>query len=87
MRMSELVRDRQVAPLDEAIYWTEYAIRHQGAPHLKPHTMNLNWFQSHLIDVYAVFAAALVLVFLVIRFVLRSISSLFGSKRSKIKKK
>lgn len=36
------------------LYWTEYVIRHKGAPHLKPHALNLALYQYFLLDVIAV---------------------------------
>lgn len=35
MTLSEQYRDRPMAPLDTAVYWTEYVIRHKGARHLR----------------------------------------------------
>ncbi|KAJ8980271.1 hypothetical protein NQ317_005129 [Molorchus minor] len=34
-RRSKLMKDRPVKPKDLAVYWTEYIIRHNGAPHLR----------------------------------------------------
>lgn len=45
------MQDRPMKPLDSAVYWVEYVIRHKGAPHLRTAAMDLNWFQIHLIDV------------------------------------
>ena len=30
-----LLRDQKTSPLETAIYWTEYVLRHQGAYHLQ----------------------------------------------------
>lgn len=38
-------------PLDKAIYWIEYVIRHNGAHHLKTAGNKLNWIQFLSIDV------------------------------------
>ncbi|XP_046999933.1 UDP-glucosyltransferase 2-like isoform X2 [Schistocerca americana] len=50
---SQLFRDRPRPPLEEAVYWVEYVIRHQGAPHLRSAAMDLAWYQYLLIDVAA----------------------------------
>ncbi|GLH16340.1 Uncharacterized protein GBIM_20635 [Gryllus bimaculatus] len=34
-RVSEAFRDRPVGPLDAAVFWTEYVLRHNGAPFLR----------------------------------------------------
>ena len=47
------MRDRPLKPVDSALYWIEYVIRHQGAPHLRYPGADLNWFQRNLLDVVA----------------------------------
>ncbi|XP_026465147.1 UDP-glucuronosyltransferase 2B31-like, partial [Ctenocephalides felis] len=46
-------KDRPIKPLDEAVYWTEYVIRHQGAPAMRTAARYLNWFALHSLDVVA----------------------------------
>ncbi|XP_063921668.1 UDP-glycosyltransferase UGT5-like [Zophobas morio] len=48
---SEAFHDRQVSPMDTAIYWIEYVIRHRGAPHLRVAALDLPWYKYHLLDV------------------------------------
>lgn len=43
-----------MSPADSVVYWTEYIIRHKGAPHLRSHALNLTWYQYFLLDVIAV---------------------------------
>jgi hypothetical protein len=50
---SKLFHDRLVSPMDTAIYWVEYVIRHKGAPHLRVAGLDLPWYQYHLLDVIA----------------------------------
>lgn len=45
------MRDREIKPLDKAIYWIEYIARHQGAQHLRYPGINLYWYQRYLVDV------------------------------------
>lgn len=52
-RLSAIHRDRPMSPLDTAIYWTEYVIRHKGAYHLRSAAVNLSWYQYLLLDVLA----------------------------------
>lgn len=49
---SELFRDRPVHPLDEAVYWVEYVLRHDGAEHLQNQALDMNWIQCHSLDVF-----------------------------------
>lgn len=39
-------------PLDTAIYWIEYVLKHKGATHLRLAGLDLHWFQYYLLDVY-----------------------------------
>jgi len=43
-----------MSPNESVVFWTEYVIRHNGAPHLKSQGLNLKWYQYFLLDVLAV---------------------------------
>ncbi|XP_054830641.1 UDP-glucuronosyltransferase 1A1-like isoform X7 [Eublepharis macularius] len=64
-RLSELHLDRPIHPLDLAVHWVEFVMKHKGAPHLRPAAHDLNWVQYHSIDVIA-FLLAVVLIVLYI---------------------
>ncbi|KAM7016888.1 UDP-glucuronosyltransferase 1A6-like isoform 4-T4 [Passerculus sandwichensis] len=66
-RLSDLHLDRPIHPLDLAVHWVEFVMRHKGAPHLRPAAHDLNWVQYHSLDVIA-FLAAVALLFLFISF-------------------
>ncbi|XP_077011603.1 UDP-glucuronosyltransferase 1A10-like isoform X3 [Tamandua tetradactyla] len=51
MRLSSLHKDRPVEPLDLAVFWVEFVMRHKGAPHLRPAAHDLTWYQYHSLDV------------------------------------
>lgn len=53
-RRSQLYRDRPAHPLETAIWWVEYVLRHNGAIHMQSEAVNLNWFQYNSYDVLAV---------------------------------
>lgn len=42
-----LLRDQKTTPLETAIYWTEYVLRHDGAYHLQTPGRHMRWV-SHL---------------------------------------
>lgn len=55
-------------PLDRAIYWVEYVIRHQGAPHLRNASRDLSFPQRALLDVILILATAISFAaFLIVR--------------------
>jgi glucuronosyltransferase len=63
------------------VYWTEYVIRHKGAPHLRSAVLDLAWYQYFLLDVIAVLALASVCILLVLLLVHRvSLKKLIGWK-------
>ena len=63
-RLSELMRDQKERPLDRAIYWIEYVIRHQGAQHLRSPSRHLDLYQRGLVDIaFIAFAFSLALVY------------------------
>jgi len=61
--------------MEQAVYWTEYVIRHKGAPHLRSAALDLAWYQYFLLDVIAVLALVAVCVLVVVYFMSRAIIS------------
>ncbi|XP_047422619.1 UDP-glucuronosyltransferase 2A2 isoform X2 [Sciurus carolinensis] len=51
MRLSRIHHDQPVKPLDRAVFWIEFVMRHKGAKHLRPASHDLTWFQYHSLDV------------------------------------
>ncbi|KAF6372693.1 UDP glucuronosyltransferase family 2 member A2 [Rhinolophus ferrumequinum] len=51
MRLSRIHHDQPVKPLDRAVFWIEFVMRHKGAKHLRPAAHHLTWFQYHSLDV------------------------------------
>ena len=49
--MSAVMRDQTEGPLERAVYWTEYVVRHRGAPHLNRASRKLSTYQRVLFDV------------------------------------
>ncbi|XP_075140031.1 UDP-glucuronosyltransferase 1-2-like isoform X6 [Leptodactylus fuscus] len=60
-RLSALHLDRPIHPLDLAVHWVEFVMRHKGAPHLRPAAHDLNWIQYHSIDVFGFLLVVLVI--------------------------
>ncbi|KAH8248174.1 hypothetical protein KR038_003989, partial [Drosophila bunnanda] len=64
--ISELYRDQPEPALDRAIWWTEYILRHKGAPHLRATSRDLNFIQLHSLDTLAVLFGVPLLIALVL---------------------
>ncbi|XP_076843508.1 LOW QUALITY PROTEIN: UDP glucuronosyltransferase 5 family, polypeptide G1 [Brachyhypopomus gauderio] len=50
-KLSVLHRDRPLSSLDTAVFWIEYVLRHNGAPHLRSEGDKLPWYSYHCLDV------------------------------------
>ncbi|XP_033181153.1 UDP-glucuronosyltransferase 2C1-like [Mastacembelus armatus] len=82
--LSRLHRDQPMKPLDQAVFWIEYVIRHKGARHLKAHSIKMSWFVYHSLDVMAALLAVVLLVsFVCILFVRLLWRMIFDSKKAK----
>lgn len=66
-RISEIFKSNQNDPLDTAIYWIEYIIKHKGAPHLQSHAKNLPWYRYLLLDVFMVVFGGIYIIFDVLK--------------------
>ncbi|KAG5880366.1 hypothetical protein JTB14_029492 [Gonioctena quinquepunctata] len=64
---SRVMKDRQIKPLEKAVYWVEYVIRHNGAEHLRVGYMHLTWYQYYLLDVYAILFGTIFLSMMVFK--------------------
>ncbi|XP_053720665.1 UDP-glucuronosyltransferase 2B1-like [Synchiropus splendidus] len=60
-RLSRLHRDQPKTPMDTAIFWLEFVMRHKGAAHLRSESFKLSWYQYHCVDVMLVLATAVIL--------------------------
>lgn len=66
------MRDQKERPLDRAVYWIEYVIRHKGAEHLRSPSRHLTIFQRDLFDI-----ALILFIFIIatVYVVFRAVSS------------
>ncbi|XP_038643585.1 UDP-glucuronosyltransferase 1A1-like [Scyliorhinus canicula] len=60
MKLSAVHKDRSVSPLELAIHWVEFVMRHRGAEHLRPAAHDLNWIEYHSLDVFGVLLVSVV---------------------------
>ncbi|XP_036621506.1 UDP-glucuronosyltransferase 2B17-like isoform X6 [Trichosurus vulpecula] len=68
MRLSRIHHDQPVKPLDRAVFWIEFVMRHKGAKHLRPAAHDLTWYQYHSLDVIGfLLACVATVVFIVVK--------------------
>ncbi|KAI5706750.1 hypothetical protein M8J75_010991 [Diaphorina citri] len=89
---SRRFKDRPDSPLNTAIWWVEYVLRHHGAPHLRSAYDDLSWAEFLLLDVLAFVSGVVFLVLYILlrmgRMVKRLLSPSVGNKgKSKPKSK
>ncbi|KAI4462503.1 UDP-glucosyltransferase [Holotrichia oblita] len=77
-KMQYLLNDQKETPLERAVYWTEYVLKHKGAEHLLSPSRNLNVFQYYLIDVIALYIGCLMLVYYVLKLSMRILYGYFS---------
>jgi glucuronosyltransferase len=74
-RLSRIFRDRPQTAMETAIFWTEYVIRHRGAPHLRTAAADLHWAQYLLLDIQIVLILITVGFFLILYLAFRKLRS------------
>nr|XP_027216416.1 2-hydroxyacylsphingosine 1-beta-galactosyltransferase-like [Penaeus vannamei] len=79
------VRDTAGHTKERAVYWTEYVVRHQGAPALRSPAAKLSWVEFLLLDVLLVLHVVVYVAFCVLSRVVRAVKGrLFpGSSKKK----
>ncbi|XP_042352149.1 UDP-glucuronosyltransferase 2A1-like [Plectropomus leopardus] len=69
--LSRLHRDQPMKPLDLAMFWIEYVIRHRGARHLQAQSNKMSWFVYNSVDVIAALLSAALFVTLIFISIIR----------------
>lgn len=70
-RRQFLLRDQKETPLERAVYWTEYVLRHRGARHLQSPARDMGVIQYYLIDVIFVMLVLLVALWHTFKFMVK----------------
>lgn len=65
--VSKIVQDAPITQQESVLYWTEYIIRHKGAPHLRTIAADMPLYQYLLLDVI-LFLSGVFLAFVYLSF-------------------
>uniref|UniRef100_A0A8D2E2U2 glucuronosyltransferase n=1 Tax=Sciurus vulgaris TaxID=55149 RepID=A0A8D2E2U2_SCIVU len=65
-RLSRIHHDQPVKPLDRAVFWIEFVMRHKGAKHLRVAAHDLSWFQYYSLDVVGFLFTCVATVILIV---------------------
>ncbi|XP_058980270.1 LOW QUALITY PROTEIN: UDP-glucosyltransferase 2-like [Musca domestica] len=87
-KLSKRFRDQPLTPIETAIFWVEYVLRHDGASHIRNAGQDLSFWQYHNIDVYVILSSFIVVVFVLMAVFISFVKKIIcgSSKKSKIKK-
>lgn len=87
-RRQFLLKDQKETPLERAVYWTEYVLRHRGALHLQSPSKDMGMFQYYLIDVICLLLFCAYMVYSALKVFLRILWNLsIGNMSFKIFRK
>lgn len=81
--LSTRFRDRPLSPMDTAIYWIEYVIRHKGASFMRSKALDLSWYQLALLDVIALLLIGVFVVLFIVKTIWRMMFCECGGKYKK----
>ncbi|XP_047530274.1 UDP-glycosyltransferase UGT5-like [Vanessa atalanta] len=84
-RVSNMWHDRESAPLDTAVFWTERVIRWGHTGKLHSSARHMPFYEYALLDVAAAYTLIFIVIIAVIYFILLKISLLFVTRGSKQK--
>uniref|UniRef100_A0A668W5Q7 Uncharacterized protein n=1 Tax=Oreochromis aureus TaxID=47969 RepID=A0A668W5Q7_OREAU len=84
LKLSQLHHDQPMKPLDTAVFWIEYVMRHKGAAHLRTEPYKLPWYAYHCLDVMAILVVFGLLIIALVWFSCQClITFLLKTKKSK----
>lgn len=81
--ISKIYRDRQHAPMETAIYWIEYVIRHNGPQDLRISGMEMGFIQYYSLDVIALLVFGFLIGYKLVKEVVIGVFELTVRKKGK----
>ncbi|XP_075985854.1 uncharacterized protein LOC142982983 [Anticarsia gemmatalis] len=73
IKLRDIMRDEPMKPLERAVWWTEYVLRHGGAKHLKSPSANISWSEFLELELVFTVLGVLLVIIAIIAMILRSI--------------
>lgn len=81
-KLSKIFRDRPTAPLETAMWWVEYVLRHDDTSHLRPMGHDQYWFVRRQVDIWAVVTLTVLVVAIFFVVIVRKVvKGIFSRKR------
>lgn len=57
-----MLEDQPIRGLNKAVWWIEYVLRHQGAPHLKSPSASMSFVDYFMVDVIIFLTLAILIM-------------------------
>ncbi|XP_039889190.1 UDP-glucuronosyltransferase 2A1-like isoform X2 [Simochromis diagramma] len=70
-RLSRLHRDQPITPMEKAVFWVEYVMRHKGSRHLPTEAYKMPWYSYYCLDVLFILLSVVTVLLLSIVAVFR----------------
>lgn len=83
--MSNILWDQPIKPLDNAVWWIEYVIRHGGAQHLRSPGVDQSWFKLLCLDIISLLISLILTVIYIVYKIVILAKNYLDVKRRKIK--
>lgn len=80
-KFSDISKDTPWSPLEQAVWWIEYVLRHDGAYHLRSKANDLPRYQYYLLDVISFLVVCILGTVYVLRRIYRITLSLFRKSK------
>ena len=82
-KLSKLHRDTPMTPMDTALFWIEFVMRHKGAAHLRTESYRLPWYSYHSVDVVLFLAGAVLLMLCTISLLIKCLYTTMCKRKAK----
>ncbi|XP_041634292.1 UDP-glucuronosyltransferase 2B13-like [Cheilinus undulatus] len=82
-RLSRLHRDTPMKPMDSALFWIDFVMRHKGAAHLRTESYKMPWYSYHSFDVILFLSGVLLVLLLPVFMLIRCLCTAVSKNKVK----
>ncbi|CAH2098376.1 unnamed protein product [Euphydryas editha] len=75
VKLRRIMRDQPQSPLERAVWWTEYVLRHKGAAHLRSPAAHMHWTEYYDLDLILILLCSFVIALLILSLIIYFIVS------------
>lgn len=87
LKIAKRLQDQPQTPMEKAMFYIEYVIRHEGAHFMQSSAQHLNFIEYHNLDVYGILMAAAFIAILLPIFIIKKIFASLCCKKASLSKK